>query len=265
MSDAEEAREFANYVEARHQWVLSRLALEEERTMSDSDKDAFALRSGLSTQAEREAELATSPPPVGDGGERDVCMRISQVSLERILAENRELRRQNRELQARMTEMAESSLTRQVHDFMSATNQYMRTEPGPGTCPDDQATKLRVELVLEEAFELASALLSSVPSFELSELWINVRATLRQSLVGDEIDWVAVADAFADLDYVIEGSRLSFGLSGVRTKVAAAVHTANMRKLGGPRDPVTGKTLKPEGWVGPEVEIAEILREASVP
>lgn len=31
------------------------------------------------------------------------------------------------------------------------------------------------------------------------------------------------------------------------------VHAANMRKAGGPKCPTTGKQLKPEGWVGPDI------------
>lgn len=31
------------------------------------------------------------------------------------------------------------------------------------------------------------------------------------------------------------------------------VHAANMRKAGGPKCPTTGKQLKPDGWVGPDI------------
>ena len=37
-----------------------------------------------------------------------------------------------------------------------------------------------------------------------------------------------------------------------------AVYDANMSKIGGPKDE-HGKQLKPEGWVGPEVELQKIL------
>jgi predicted HAD superfamily Cof-like phosphohydrolase len=60
----------------------------------------------------------------------------------------------------------------------------------------------------------------------------------------------------ADLDYVVEGTRLEFGIDG--EPIAAEVHRANMAKTEGPVAP-DGKRLKPPGWTPPD--IAGVLRK----
>lgn len=85
------------------------------------------------------------------------------------------------------------------------------------------------------------------------------RRMLRASLIEEEFreylaaevanDPAATLDAFVDLLYVIIGAALEYGfdLSGA----FAAVHAANMSKLGPDGKPILrddGKVLKPEGW-----------------
>ncbi len=61
---------------------------------------------------------------------------------------------------------------------------------------------------------------------------------------------VEFADACGDLDYVIEGARLTLGING--KPVADEIHRTNLAKVGGPiRD--DGKRLKPEGWTPPDI------------
>jgi predicted HAD superfamily Cof-like phosphohydrolase len=69
------------------------------------------------------------------------------------------------------------------------------------------------------------------------------------------VDMPAFADACADIDYVVEGARIAFGIRG--EPIADAVHDANMTKLLGPI--VNGKKLKPAGWKAPDIE--GLLRE----
>ena len=71
-----------------------------------------------------------------------------------------------------------------------------------------------------------------------------------------KVDLPALVDGLADLDYVVEGTRIEFGVNG--TPVADEVHAANMRKADGPVDE-HGKKRKPPGWVGPDIE--RVLRE----
>ena len=46
-------------------------------------------------------------------------------------------------------------------------------------------------------------------------------------------------------------------------RMFGVVYVCNMAKLGGPKDEL-GKQLKPEGWVGPEPQLQEILDERPV-
>lgn len=77
-------------------------------------------------------------------------------------------------------------------------------------------------------------------------------------------DLVGFADALNDLLYFVAGSFLAHGVPAEET--FNAVHDANMAKLfpdGKPRyREGDGKVIKPEGWVGPEARIADILADA---
>jgi predicted HAD superfamily Cof-like phosphohydrolase len=83
----------------------------------------------------------------------------------------------------------------------------------------------------------------------------SAAADLRMALVCEEIveldramergDLPGVADAVADAVYVLLGLAVTFGID--MRPVWAAVHAANMAKVGGPRR-ADGKRLKPDGW-----------------
>lgn len=95
--------------------------------------------------------------------------------------------------------------------------------PRPGL-PPDEIVALRRALIEEETRELDEA----------------IRAR----------DFVEVADALADLLYVVYGTAVSFGLD-IRP-VFAEVHRSNMAKVGGGTR-ADGKVLKPEGWKPPDI------------
>jgi len=109
--------------------------------------------------------------------------------------------------------------------------------------------ELRVRLIAEEFDELLSALRPSLITCRVRnavEEWLNASdGTLPPHLP-------SVADALADLAYVTVGANVAWGIPG--GEVWAEVHAANMRKQNGPKDPVTGKQLKPEGWQPPDIE-----------
>jgi len=74
------------------------------------------------------------------------------------------------------------------------------------------------------------------------------------------LDFPAFADALADIDYVVEGARLTFGIP--RVPVALEVQRANMAKDRAPGNaPGTpAKAVKPPGWQPPDIE--GVLRRA---
>lgn len=71
-------------------------------------------------------------------------------------------------------------------------------------------------------------------------------------------DMIGVADALADLVYVALGTAHMMGIPF--DQVFKVVHAANMRKVRGmTKRGMVFDACKPEGWVGPEAEIAKIL------
>jgi len=88
-------------------------------------------------------------------------------------------------------------------------------------------------------------------------------AAFRMSLVNEEVDelrvaidkkdLIAIADALADVVYVIVGTAVTFGID--LRPVFVEVHRSNMAKVGGGKRP-DGKVLKPDGWIPPNVSVA---------
>jgi predicted HAD superfamily Cof-like phosphohydrolase len=112
--------------------------------------------------------------------------------------------------------------TDMVREFHEAMDLPARTTPDLGT-GDERA--LRVRLIMEETRELIEALFAG--------------------------DIVAVADALADLDYVVQGTAVQFGIP--QREVFAEVHRSNMTKRGGVKD-AGGKLMKPAWYERPNLE-----------
>ena len=108
-----------------------------------------------------------------------------------------------------------------VLDFHRKFGVYIGPRPA---LPAEDIVALRLRLIAEETDELRTAVAAK--------------------------DVVAVADALADLLYVVYGTAASFGID-VRP-VFAEVHRTNMAKTGG-RTRADGKVLKPAGWQSPDV------------
>lgn len=136
-----------------------------------------------------------------------------------------------------------TKLRDQLIEFHQAAAQPVLNRPQ--TPPDDRV-RLRLKLVAEECFEFLQA--CGVPVGHLHE---QVQEEI--SLVPElKIDLVAVADAFEDIGYVVEGSRLEFGING--EPIADEVHRSNMAKFGpGSWKREDGKIMKPPGWRPPDI------------
>lgn len=96
---------------------------------------------------------------------------------------------------------------------------------------DDKTNALRINLLAEELDELKEAL--------------------------DNGDLVETLDALIDLQYVLDGAFLSFGLHGVKDEAFAEVHRSNMSKLGEDGKPIRresdGKVLKGPNYFKPDM------------
>src|SRR5512135_2868913 len=120
-----------------------------------------------------------------------------------------------------------------VLDFHRAIDALNHVGQSPGI-PDSHLLCLKWDLVSEEFDELEEAI--------------------------DARDVTGVADACADLIYVVIGLALAYGID--LRGVWAEVHRSNMAKVGGGRR-ADGKHLKPDGWTAPDV--AGVLgRQASL-
>ncbi len=146
---------------------------------------------------------------------------------------------------------------RRVREFHK---RFGAPESATPTVPGDDRVRLRLRLIAEEFFELLEACADADKSPEADDgplAWcyasINdharkLRATL--DALPMRVDLPAFADALCDLDYVIEGARLEFGIDG--EPIEAAVHAANMAKEPGNLR-ADGKILKGPNWTPPDI------------
>lgn len=123
--------------------------------------------------------------------------------------------------------------------------------------PADDVVRLRLRLVAEEFFELLDATLANGRLLDLAHHYTT--CAIRLDAV--EVDLPEFADATIDLDYVVEGARIAFGIDGA--PLWDAVHAANLAKMGGPRR-ADGKLEKPEGWTPPDIA-GELRRQGWAP
>lgn len=128
-----------------------------------------------------------------------------------------------------------------VRDFMIAMQQALPLRP---TLPDINIQKLRAILINEETGEFIEAVYSPTPEAELN---IDIRL--------DAL--TPIADAIADLLYVVHGAALAYGMD--IHPVFNIVHASNMKKIGGSiRE--DGKRLKNIDWISPTEAIRQELK-----
>ena len=99
--------------------------------------------------------------------------------------------------------------------------------------------KLRLDLILEELKELAEA-----SGFELISVFNDQTEDMEMVFIATqaEVDLVEVADALGDLDYVVAGAALVFGLP--HDAVVTEIHRSNMSKLGADGKPIYREDMK---------------------
>jgi predicted HAD superfamily Cof-like phosphohydrolase len=116
-----------------------------------------------------------------------------------------------------------------VAEFHTAFNLPMRSSPSLET--EDDLVKLRVALLEEEVGEF-------------------VTATEKGDLIG-------IADALADIVYVVYGTALTYGID--LDSVLQEVHRSNMSKLAGDGKPLIredGKVIKSDQYFPPDIASA---------
>lgn len=141
-----------------------------------------------------------------------------------------------------------SPLNRQVREFHAHVGQPIL--PAPQIPPPDRV-RLRARLIAEEFFEALEAMFD-FDGIDGHYILPDLRERLDHFINESDIavDLPALADSLADVDYVVEGTRLEFGIDGA--PIAAEVHRSNMAKRPGNMR-ADGKITKPEGWTAPDI------------
>lgn len=116
----------------------------------------------------------------------------------------------------------------QVQEFHETYGLPVETEQTTGS---DQTKELRINLLQEELDELKEAL--------------------------ENDDLVETLDALIDLQYVLDGAFLSFGMQDVKEVAFNEVHRSNMSKLGADGKPIRregdGKVMKGPDYFKPDM------------
>lgn len=176
-------------------------------------------------------------------------IEIEESEFKRLLDERDHLQRQVDELQAHATQRLEerrlNDITYQVTEFHLAFQQPV--VPYPVVDPEDAHIRMRCALVGEECFEFLEAC-----GFPLGTIWELLKFSILNGGRG-HFSIEEAADALGDIDYVVEGSRLTFGIH--RQRVANEIHRSNMAKVGATKNEF-GKIQKPPGWTPPNIRKA---------
>jgi predicted HAD superfamily Cof-like phosphohydrolase len=103
--------------------------------------------------------------------------------------------------------------------------------------------------------------MQQLPSSEIDPALARLRVALLEEEIGEFVaasekgDLVGIADALADIVYVIYGTALTYGID--LDTVLREVHRSNMSKLGSDGKPLIredGKVLKSEKYFPPDIE-----------
>lgn len=131
--------------------------------------------------------------------------------------------------------------------------------------------KTTIECVAEfhEAFGLPVSNEVNIQDEKVNQLRINLLQEeldeLKEALANNDV--VEVLDALTDLQYVLDGAVLSFGLQQVKDVGFNEVHRSNMSKLGADGKPIyregDGKVLKGPDYFKPDMAQFVTMLEAA--
>jgi predicted HAD superfamily Cof-like phosphohydrolase len=166
-----------------------------------------------------------------------------------------------------ITPVEKSDIRKHVEEFHRAMGQPVLDTP---QVPSPERARLRLGLVVEEFLELLSACHADSMAYSRSDDEFAediLDRGLRFAMFDPrDIDLAKVADALADLDYVIEGMRLEFGING--KPIADEVHRSNMSKLGNDGKPMLResdkKVVKGPNYSPPDI-VGELIKQGMNP
>lgn len=125
----------------------------------------------------------------------------------------------------------------------------------------EESRRTTLEMVQEfhETYGLPVENDQTTGSEQTKELRINLLQEeldeLKEALEND--DYVETLDALIDIQYVLDGAFLSFGMQGVKDLAFNEVHRSNMSKLGEDGKPIRregdGKVMKGPNYFKPDM------------
>lgn len=135
-----------------------------------------------------------------------------------------------------------------VKEFMVGVGQNVPDKP---TEPSNDQKILRTRLLVEEVLEFAEAAGVSIYTLGPDGIEILKMENLTFDVTGPT-DFVEIADACADINYVSYGAAITYGID--LDPVEAEVQKTNLAKIPGGYKDENGKWCKPKGWVAPDIK-----------
>ena len=157
---------------------------------------------------------------------------------------------------ARVVRVPVLSATRQGGDAMSAM--FSQRDDGVSASRNGPIDIAAAVAEFHMAFNLP---MRQLPSTEIDHALARLRVALLEEEVGEFVaasekgDLVGIADALADIVYVVYGTALTYGID--LDMVLREVHRSNMSKLGSDGKPLIradGKVVKSEKYFPPDIE-----------
>lgn len=136
------------------------------------------------------------------------------------------------------------------HKVMGQQDPFM-----PVDDPSPEARMLRAHICSEEYAEHLVALVGAADALNMFRGKIAAIVEKRGAHPGDLVE---LCDGASDSRVVASGCDVTFGVDG--RPIDDLVMASNLEKIGGGKDPDTGKFLKPPGWTPPDIE-AELRRQ----
>ena len=155
-----------------------------------------------------------------------------------------------------------------VKHFMSTFGQATPAQP---TVPAVDIVKLRLRLIIEEFEELFDAVTitgyDEHPVLDVAKKsFLSLNNCIKALEAQDfDVDMIESADAFTDLDYVVQGGGIAFGID--LDKCFEEVHSSNMSKLDANGKPIRnaeGKVQKSELYRKPDLK-SVLIKQGYIP
>lgn len=146
-----------------------------------------------------------------------------------------------------------------VQEFHEAFGHPVRKEP---VVPPVGEIKFRARFILEETVELIQALGGDKTTNRHLARAIDLLERARDQIAMapdyefNAVDLIGVADALGDLDYIINGAALTFGMP--QPEVVIEIHSSNMTKLSPDGKPIyneEGKVVKGPNYRAPDLKM----------